>query len=122
MSNITTPIWQDPWPHIAGLIAIGIGFAGWYTTGLAHDPSSVELMFMIGGLAGLGIKIINGSAAQLAANTAAQVVSLATKTATATTQAAATEAAGVLATAVKTAAPLEVVVPSVVPPAGPHIS
>jgi hypothetical protein len=98
-STSTNAFFQDPWVHIAALIAVAIGFSGWYQTGLNHDPSSVELMFMIGGLAGLGVKIVNGSATTLAANTAANVVAQATQAATTAVEAAAVKAAAVTDTA-----------------------
>jgi hypothetical protein len=101
---VTNTFTQDPWIHIAALIAVAIGFAGWLSGGLTHDPSSVELMFMIGGLAGLGVKIVNGSALALAANTAASVVAVAAKTQVAATSAAALKATAVTDTAALTAA------------------
>lgn len=101
---MTNTFMQDPWVHIAALIAVGIGFVGWYTAGLTHDPSSVELMFMIGGLAGLGVKIVNGSALALAANTAAGVVAVAARARTAADVVAAAKATAVTDSAALTAA------------------
>ena len=68
---------EDLWIHLAAILAVGIGVAGWYSIGLAKDPSSVQLMFIIGGLAGLGLKIVNGSAAALRTTLIAQQVAAA---------------------------------------------
>lgn len=64
--NLKEAIFQDFWLHFGGLIAIAIGMAGWYQTNrLTNDPSSIELMFMLGGFAVMGVKLVNGSAALL---------------------------------------------------------
>jgi hypothetical protein len=54
----------DLWIHIGGLIAIAIGAgdAGIFynhATVLGHDA---DVVFMIGGLAAMGVKVINGTA------------------------------------------------------------
>lgn len=57
---------QDFWIHLAALLAIGLGAVAWYMrTKFAADPSSLELMFMVGGFSAAGLKIVNGSAAAL---------------------------------------------------------
>lgn len=64
--KLSDVIVQDFWVHVAGLIAIGLGGAAWYLrTKFQTDPSSLELMFMLGGFGTMGVKLINGSAAQL---------------------------------------------------------
>lgn len=80
---------QDLWVHLAGLFVIVFGILDlWIFHALSHDTA---LMFIIGGVAGMGLKIANGStaalrtaaldsaftakrAAELAANAAATVV------------------------------------------------
>jgi hypothetical protein len=54
---------QDFWVHLAGVIAIAIGLVDlWNFHAFARDS---DLLFIIGGFAGMGLKIINGSAAAL---------------------------------------------------------
>lgn len=54
---------QDLWLHLAGLIAIGLGASDlWYFHAFSHDT---DLLLMAGGFAGMGLKIVNGSAAAL---------------------------------------------------------
>jgi len=54
---------QDFWVHLAGLIAIAVGLVDlWYFRQLSHDT---ELLLMVGGFAGMGLKIVNGTAAAL---------------------------------------------------------
>lgn len=101
-AKVSDVITQDLWIHLAALLAVGIGLVSWYMSGMNHDPSSVNLMFMIGGLAAMGVKIVNGSATVLAAATAAKV-----------TEVAAAKAAQVVAEAAKTAA----AIPPPAPPA-----
>lgn len=61
--SIGDVIVQDFWVHFAGLIAIAVGLADlWYFHQFAHDT---ELLLIVGGFAGMGLKIVNGSAAQL---------------------------------------------------------
>lgn len=57
---------QDFWFHLGGLISIGIGLFAWYqTNGMMHDPTAFQIAFILGGLAAMGVKIINGSASML---------------------------------------------------------
>jgi hypothetical protein len=64
--HVRDVILQDFWVHVAGLIAIGLGAASWIMrTHFNSDPSSLELMFILGGFGTMGVKLINGSAAQL---------------------------------------------------------
>lgn len=64
--KLSDVVLQDFWVHLAGLIAIALGAASWYLRShFLADPSSLELMFMIGGFGTMGVKLINGSAAQL---------------------------------------------------------
>lgn len=59
-------ILQDLWVHLAGLIAIAIGVAAWYfANGMKSDPSSLQLMLIVGGFAGMGLKLMNGTTAVL---------------------------------------------------------
>ena len=74
MISVRDAILSDLWVHLAAVIAIALGIAGWYSVGLSHDPTSVQIMFIIGGLAGLGLKIVNGSAAALRTAIVAQQV------------------------------------------------
>lgn len=61
--NLRDVILQDLWIHAAGLIAIALGLVDlWYFHALAHDT---DLLFVIGGFAGMGLKIANGSTAAL---------------------------------------------------------
>ena len=54
---------QDFWVHFAGLIVIGIGVGDlWAFHALSHDT---ELLLIIGGVAGMGLRIVNGSTAAL---------------------------------------------------------
>ena len=58
--------YQDFWFHLGGLISIGIGVAAWYETNhLTHDPSAIQIGFVIGGLAAMGVKVLNGSTSLL---------------------------------------------------------
>jgi hypothetical protein len=55
-------ILQDFWFHLGGLIAIGIGVFAWYQHNhMASDPSAVEIGLVLGGIAAMGVKILNGS-------------------------------------------------------------
>lgn len=59
---------QDFWFHLGGLISIGIGVFAWYQTNqMQHDPSAIEIGFVVGGLAAMGVKILNGSTSLLRA-------------------------------------------------------
>lgn len=54
---------QDFWLHLAGVIAIALGAADlWHFHAFSQDT---DLLFMAGGFAGMGLKIVNGSAAAL---------------------------------------------------------
>lgn len=54
---------QDLWLHLAGLIAIALGASDlWVFHAFSHDT---DLLLMAGGFAGMGLKIVNGSAAAL---------------------------------------------------------
>lgn len=56
-------ILQDFWLHLAGAMAIVGGFVDlWLFHQLAHDT---DVLLIIGGFAGMGLKIVNGSAAAL---------------------------------------------------------
>ena len=105
MVSIRDAILSDLWVHLAAVIAIALGIAGWYSVGLSHDPTSVQIMFIIGGLAGLGLKIVNGSAAALRTAIVAQQV----------TAASAVPVGTVLQAIPPTASPA----PAVPPPAAP---
>lgn len=85
---------QDLWVHFAALIVVALGVVSWYSqNGFRADPSALALSFIIAGLAGMGLKIVNGSAAQLrqaaldtafsAARTAQQASQIATTVAAA---------------------------------------
>ncbi len=57
---------QDLWIHLAALIVVALGVVSWSAqNGFRSDPSALALSFIIAGLAGMGLKIVNGSAAQL---------------------------------------------------------
>ena len=108
--NFKDVIVQDLWVHLAAMIAIAIGLADlWYFHTFARDS---DLLFVVGGLAGMGLKIINGSAAAL-------------RTAALDTAFTAARAAGVAATSATTAVlaaganPVPVPPPSSVPPSTP---
>lgn len=61
--NFQDVVLQDFWIHFAGLIVIVFGILDlWYFKQLAHDS---DLLFVIGGVAGMGLKIANGATAQL---------------------------------------------------------
>jgi hypothetical protein len=68
---------QDPYLHIGGFAAIGIGILAWYSTGLAHDPSTFALVFMVGGLSVQGVKIANNIALSSASTAAAAISNMA---------------------------------------------
>jgi hypothetical protein len=75
VTTLRDSVLQDLWIHIAALVAVAIGAFAWYSrTHFSADPSAVELTFIIAGLAGLGLKIVNGSAAVLRAAIIAQQV------------------------------------------------
>lgn len=57
---------QDFWFHLGGLISIGIGVFSWYQSNhMGGDPSSFQVIFVVGGLAAMGVKILNGSTSML---------------------------------------------------------
>ena len=120
MANPTTPtsgllslFASDLWVHVGGLIAIAIGF---YDVFFGHQlGQATDIIFIVGGFAALGVKIVNGTAA--AASAAATISAIATQVAA--TQASATAAAAtkVTDTAVSAAANLASAVPPLaVPP------
>jgi hypothetical protein len=54
---------QDLWVHLAGVIVIAFGIVDlWLFRSLSHDT---DLLFILGGVAGMGLKIANGSTAAL---------------------------------------------------------
>lgn len=61
--SLTDVLVQDFWIHLAGLIVISIAALDlWYFHAFTHDT---ELLLLVGGLAGMGLRIVNGSAAAL---------------------------------------------------------
>lgn len=61
--NLKDTLLQDFWVHFAGVIVIIFGIIDlWYFKQLSHDT---DLLFLIGGIAGMGLKIANGTTAQL---------------------------------------------------------
>lgn len=61
--SITNVLLQDLWMHMAALFALMVGLVDlWAFRQLSHDT---ELLLMVGGFAGMGLKIVNGSAAAL---------------------------------------------------------
>jgi hypothetical protein len=66
---------QDPWIHIGSLLIFSVGVAAWFAqSGLTRDPSTIALAFMIIGLSGFGVHVVNGSAAALRNNLIAQAL------------------------------------------------
>ena len=62
----TDYLFNDFWLHLAGLGAVALGLADlWHFNSLSHDS---DLLFIVGGFAGLGLKIVNGSAAAIRAS------------------------------------------------------
>lgn len=71
---------KDVWVHIGGLIAIGIGLSDHFfahSTGIAGFGDTTDILFIVGGLAAQGVKIVNGSAVQAASAAAAAINSIA---------------------------------------------
>lgn len=95
-------ILQDLWVHLAALLAIALGAVDlWYFHSFSRDT---ELLFIVGGLAGMGLKIVNGSAAALR-TAALDTAFTAARAATSASQAATTAAAAAQAAAPAPAAP-----------------
>ncbi len=93
---------SDLWVHVGGLIAIAIGF---YDVFFGRQlGQATDIIFIVGGFAALGVKIVNGTAA--AASAAATISAIATQVAAAQAEASATAASQVKDTAVATAADL----------------
>jgi len=89
---------QDFWVHLAAMLAIGVGLADlWHFHSFARDS---DLVFIVGGFAGMGLKILNGSAAMFR-NAALDTAYAASRTATAAA-ASATSAAASAAAATET--------------------
>jgi F0F1-type ATP synthase epsilon subunit len=111
----------DLWVHVGGLIAIAIGF---YDVFFGHQlGQATDIIFIVGGFAALGVKIVNGTAA--AASAAATISMIATTVAQQQADASAAAATKVTDTAAAAAAQLAAVPPPppippvVVPPASP---
>jgi len=61
--SLSDAIIQDLWVHLAAIIAVSVGLIDlWLFHQLSHDT---ELLLIVGGFAGMGLKIVNGSAAAL---------------------------------------------------------
>jgi hypothetical protein len=73
---LKNPFLIDPWVHIGGLIAIALGafdiFYGGNKLGATTDT-----IFIVGGLAAQGVKIINSSALAAATSAAAAISDMA---------------------------------------------
>lgn len=59
---------SDDWLHVGALLAVAIGAADafLYAAGIMHQPAfnhDTDLLLIAGGLAGFGVKIVNGLAA-----------------------------------------------------------
>lgn len=65
---------KDLWVHIGGLIAIAIGLADHFLSSPNGFGETTDILFVVGGLAAQGVKIVNGSAVQ-AATAAASAIS-----------------------------------------------
>lgn len=90
---------KDIWVHIGGLIAIAIGLADHFFShplGVSGFGDTTDILFVVGGLAAQGVKIVNGSAVQAATAAAAAISTIATQIAQ--SQALAAEAAAVKVT------------------------
>ena len=91
-SGILALFASDLWVHVGGLIAIAIGF---YDVFFGKQlGQATDIIFIVGGFAALGVKIVNGTAA--AASAAATISAIATEVAA--TQATATTAAAMKVT------------------------
>ena len=106
----------DLWVHVGGLIAIAIGF---YDVFFGHQlGQATDIIFIVGGFAALGVKIVNGTAA--AASAAATISAIATQVAATQAEASAAAAAKVTNVAVAAAADLASAVPPLkIPPVAP---
>jgi nucleoid-associated protein YgaU len=107
MQKIIDLIGQDFWKHVGGLLCAGFGFVGWYQGGLSHDPTSIQLAFMVAGLATTGVLITNGTAAAAAAATKQAIYDAATIAAKEVMATAAKQAVSVREVAVTTAENLQ---------------
>jgi nucleoid-associated protein YgaU len=115
MQKLLDQIAQDFWKHVGGLLAASFGFVGWYQGGLSHDPTTIQLAFMVAGLATTGVLIANGTAAAAAAATKQAIYDAATLAAKEVMATAAAQAVAVREVAVTTAEKLPAVV-AVAPP------
>lgn len=97
---------QDLWIHIGALIAIAIGVADHFLARTTGFGPTADLMFVIAGTAGLGLKIANGSALALRTTAATAVTAVAAQAASAVTATAAQAASEVTATAAHAATDL----------------
>lgn len=62
-TSVREVLLQDLWVHFAGVLVIAFGAADlWFFHSLSHDTA---LLFIIAGVAGMGLKIANGSTAAL---------------------------------------------------------
>lgn len=113
MSGLLSIFASDLWVHVGGLIAIAIGF---YDVFFGRQlGQATDIIFIVGGFAALGVKIVNGTAA--AASAAATISAIATQVAQQQADASATAAAKVTDTAVAAAANLASAIPPLdVPP------
>jgi hypothetical protein len=117
MTNLLDQISHDFWKHLGGLLAAGFGFVGWYQLGLSHDPTTIQLAFMVAGLATTGVLLANGTAAAAAIVTKQAIYDAASLAAKEVMNTAAAQAVTVREVAVTTAEKLPAVV-AVVPPTG----
>jgi hypothetical protein len=63
MKTFNSTILQDLWVHIGALLSVAFGAADlWQFKALGHDA---DLVFLIGGIGAMGVKLINGSATTL---------------------------------------------------------